>query len=202
MLIPSAPFGQRRCGIIARKVLKESRRRVFASLLCIMRQLYIVSHFDFRRGKCAVIYCFTNGRATLLFHEMHAVSSFISREKERDKKSARADASVVFCDVNISFDISHFYLTLPRCVACLNRKTRTAKFFHSGNTRLASCSCKTFAAGLRDFDIPFALPFPPACVSYLALQWLRQWQNDRLLGIKCPGKGTEEENMESRRMLN
>lgn len=61
------------------------RKVIFASLLCIMRQLYIVSYLDFRRSKCAVIYCFANGRATFTFTCTRDARSFLFHFKEHTR---------------------------------------------------------------------------------------------------------------------
>lgn len=84
------------------------RKVIFAPLLCIMRQLYIVSYLDFRHGKCAVIYCFV----LLLPLLARDTRSFLFHFKEHTR--------ACFCEVNILFDISHSYLTSPRCVASSN----------------------------------------------------------------------------------
>lgn len=66
MLFATFPPDSRRAGNYCSES-SSVRQVIFAPLLCIIRQLYIVSYLDFRHGKCAVIYCFANGRATFTF---------------------------------------------------------------------------------------------------------------------------------------
>lgn len=132
------------------------RKVIFASLLCIMRQLYIVSYLNFRRGKCAVIYCFANGRATFTFTRTRDARSFLFHFKEY-MRLLRSEY--------IPFDISHSYLTLPR-------KTRTVKFFHSGNTRLVPRSAIKHCRGGYEISIFSLLLLLRVCVVF-------RWQNDR-----------------------
>lgn len=166
-------------GIIARKVPPLLLREVVMSLCTTVMyrtaQLYIVSYFSFRRGKCAVIYCFADGPATFPPHGLLARVSLFYFTKQRAHTRARV-CVCLFRGVNIPFDISHSHLTSPRCYLfewrmrghlpppCARPPPLAPhhEFFHSENTRFVSRSYETLQWWLRDFDIPFA--FLSACL--------------------------------------
>lgn len=151
-----------------------------------MRQLYIVSYFDFRR---IAIYCLTNGRATSLVHGMRALLSFISTKRAR-----------VFCEENILFDVSHSYLTSSQLVAFFHDVRRVPPSFCSSKyAGFLSHNYKTLPR-LQDFDTLLCF-FPSACLSYFALRYL--YVSDRMISLenKMSAKKNRETRQESRRIL-
>lgn len=122
----------------------------------------------------------------------------------------------LFREVNILFDISHSYLTLPRCYLFEQRSRNHLpptslstpppprppalhpEFFHSENTRLVSRSYKTLL-WLRDFDIPFA--FLSACPPrILHCDTMRRWRRMIRLGNKVSGKKNTAETLRGETM--
>lgn len=124
------------------------RKVIFASLLCIMRQLYIVSYLDFRRGKCAVIYCFANGRATFTFTCTRDTRSFLFHLEEHTRL------------LRSEYPLRHFaflsYFASRCCLfECLARRGPSS--FSTHGTRLVSRSIKHCRGGYEISIFPLLL---------------------------------------------